>query len=107
VLELLHGAGAGAGAGAGGGSGADGGAGLGGRLPVDPAEIICSCNAVTRGQLTEAIARECLVSVGEVGEETRAGTGCGSCHGELEALISSARNIGDPVAKPSPGTIAA
>jgi ferredoxin-nitrate reductase len=76
----------------------------------EPGDLICSCNAVTRGQIEAAIGARDLRSVAEVGRETRAGTGCGSCQGEIEAVLrereaarerdSSNRNRGVTVAKP-------
>ncbi|HEU4600253.1 MAG TPA: FAD-dependent oxidoreductase, partial [Solirubrobacterales bacterium] len=53
----------------------------------EPADLICSCNAVNRGQIEAAISARDLRSVAEVGRETRAGTGCGSCHTEIEAIL--------------------
>ncbi|MGN6275179.1 MAG: molybdopterin-dependent oxidoreductase [Solirubrobacterales bacterium] len=75
----------------------------------EPGDLICNCNAVTRGQIEAAICARGLGSVAEVGRETRAGTGCGSCQGEIEAVLregeaarerdSSNRNRGVTVAK--------
>ncbi|HMI81014.1 MAG TPA: FAD-dependent oxidoreductase, partial [Solirubrobacterales bacterium] len=75
----------------------------------EPGDLICSCNAVTRGQIEAAIGARDLRSVAEVGRETRAGTGCGSCQGEIEAVLreretarerdSSNRNTDVTVAK--------
>jgi ferredoxin-nitrate reductase len=53
----------------------------------EPGDLICSCNAVTRGQIETAIGARSLGSVAEVGRETRAGTGCGSCQSEIEAIL--------------------
>jgi NAD(P)H-nitrite reductase large subunit len=62
----------------------------------EPGDLICSCNAVSRGEIEAAVRAGGLVSAAEVGRETRAGTGCGSCLGEIEALLrerdSSIRN---------------
>jgi ferredoxin-nitrate reductase len=62
----------------------------------DPGDLVCSCNGVTRGEIETAVRAGGLGSVVEVGRETRAGTGCGSCVGEIEALLrerdSSIRN---------------
>ncbi|HET8813358.1 MAG TPA: molybdopterin-dependent oxidoreductase [Solirubrobacterales bacterium] len=75
----------------------------------EPADLICSCNAVNRGQIEAAIGARDLRSVAEVGRETRAGTGCGSCQSEIEAILrereaareqdSSTRNRDVTVAK--------
>jgi ferredoxin-nitrate reductase len=53
----------------------------------EPGDLICSCNAVTRGQIEAAIGARDLRSVVEVGRETRAGTGCGSCQAEIGAIL--------------------
>jgi ferredoxin-nitrate reductase len=53
----------------------------------EPGDLICSCNAVTRGQIEAAAGARDLRSVAEVGRETRAGTGCGSCQTEIEAIL--------------------
>jgi ferredoxin-nitrate reductase len=61
-----------------------------------PDDLVCSCNGVTRGEIETAARAQGLHSATEVGRETRAGTGCGSCVGEIEALLrerdSSIRN---------------
>jgi ferredoxin-nitrate reductase len=60
----------------------------------DPNALVCSCNAVTSGAIEEAIARGGLTTLAQVGNATRAATGCGSCARDVEALLarSSARN---------------
>ncbi|TWF95850.1 nitrite reductase large subunit NirB [Saccharopolyspora dendranthemae] len=63
------------------GSGADPGA-----LPDDAA--VCSCNNVTKGQITSAIVERGLTGVAEVKSCTRAGTSCGSCVPMLGTLLS-------------------
>jgi nitrite reductase (NADH) large subunit len=69
-------------------------------LPHDPLEIlcpkrsdavstdrvVCNCHRVTEQALRSAIAGG-ADSVAALGETTRAGTGCGSCKGELGALL--------------------
>jgi nitrite reductase (NADH) large subunit len=55
--------------------------------------IVCNCNKVTERTLREVIAAgaESVVALGEV---TKAGTGCGSCKGELQELIAARpRNV--------------
>jgi ferredoxin-nitrate reductase len=60
----------------------------------DPDALVCSCNAVTSGKIEEAITRGGLTTLAQVSGATRAATGCGSCAGDVEALLarSSARN---------------
>ena len=69
-------------------AGSEGGsAGLGvGALP--PGAQICSCNNVTKGDLTEAIAGGCC-DVPELKKCTLAGTSCGSCVPLLKQLLEA------------------
>jgi nitrite reductase (NADH) large subunit len=74
----------------------------GDKVPEDPLEllcqlrsavpagerIVCNCHKVSEGALREAIAAG-ADSTPALGEATRAGTGCGSCKGELAQLIAS------------------
>lgn len=55
-----------------------------------PTAIVCTCNAVTQGQLVAAIRDGGLTTVAGIGRATRAGTGCGSCTADLEALLARA-----------------
>ena len=52
-----------------------------------PGDTVCSCNAVTRGELCDAIAGDGLSTVTEVARSTRATTGCGSCTADVEELL--------------------
>jgi nitrite reductase (NADH) large subunit len=64
-----------------------GSAGVGvGALP-DSAQI-CSCNAVTKGTLVEAITSGVATTVPALKACTNAGTGCGSCVNTLKQLLS-------------------
>ncbi|BBY95083.1 nitrite reductase large subunit [Mycobacterium gallinarum] len=68
-------------------AGSDGGGGLGvGALPA--AAQICSCNNVTKGDLTAAIAGGCC-DVPELKKCTLAGTSCGSCVPLLKQLLEA------------------
>jgi nitrite reductase (NADH) large subunit len=49
--------------------------------------VVCTCNKVTEAGICEAIAGGCD-SVDALGKATRAGTGCGSCKGELTRLVT-------------------
>jgi nitrite reductase (NADH) large subunit len=48
---------------------------------------VCNCNHVTESAITEAIANGCD-TLPSLCEATRAGTGCGSCRGQLSQLLS-------------------
>ncbi|AEV72080.1 NAD(P)H-dependent nitrite reductase, large subunit [Mycolicibacterium rhodesiae NBB3] len=68
-------------------AGSEGGSGLGvGALP-DAAQI-CSCNNVTKGDLTGAIAGGCC-DVADLKKCTLAGTSCGSCVPLLKQLLEA------------------
>jgi ferredoxin-nitrate reductase len=55
-----------------------------------PEATVCTCNAVTRGEIEQAISARGLTSVAGVARATRASTGCGSCSSEVEALLRRA-----------------
>jgi nitrite reductase (NADH) large subunit len=74
----------------------------GGPMPEDPLEVlcqsratnasaerlVCNCHKVTEQTLVLALAAG-ADSVEALGESTRAGTGCGSCKGELTQLVAT------------------
>jgi nitrite reductase (NADH) large subunit len=49
--------------------------------------VVCNCNKVTEQVLCDAIAAGADSTLA-LGDATRAGTGCGSCKGELAQLIA-------------------
>jgi ferredoxin-nitrate reductase len=57
-----------------------------------PSAIVCSCNSVTRGQLIAAIRDGGFSTLSGLGRATRAGTGCGSCTADLEAMLAEHRS---------------
>jgi nitrite reductase (NADH) large subunit len=54
--------------------------------PVAADPEVCNCNHVTESTLLEAIRGGCATLTG-LAERTRAGTGCGSCRGQVASLI--------------------
>ncbi|MDY0348589.1 MAG: (2Fe-2S)-binding protein [Tenuifilaceae bacterium] len=50
-------------------------------------EIICNCMEVYKSTIVEAIKAKGLKTVEEVGEETEAGTGCGSCQDDIQEIL--------------------
>eukprot|EP00578_Thalassiosira_sp_NH16_P014735 CAMPEP_0181125354 /NCGR_PEP_ID=MMETSP1071-20121207/26996_1 /TAXON_ID=35127 /ORGANISM="Thalassiosira sp., Strain NH16" /LENGTH=1087 /DNA_ID=CAMNT_0023210773 /DNA_START=155 /DNA_END=3415 /DNA_ORIENTATION=- len=59
-------------------------------LSTDPNTQVCSCNDVSRGQITDAI-KELGVekaTLKEVKACSRAGTGCGGCEGDVKKILS-------------------
>ncbi|MEM8971770.1 MAG: nitrate reductase [Pseudomonadota bacterium] len=65
-------------------------AGRGGAEVPDKGPIVCSCFEVGRNQIARAIAESSCASVAAVGQETGAGTNCGSCRAEIGRLIHDA-----------------
>ncbi|GAC1312218.1 MAG: hypothetical protein NVSMB21_22580 [Vulcanimicrobiaceae bacterium] len=67
------------------------GIGGGSAVPAcDPNDRICVCNEVSRGEILDAIAAGAH-DVAEIGRRTMAGTGCGTCRGELALLVIGAK----------------
>lgn len=50
-------------------------------------ETICNCMNVDRDTIVNAIKEQNLTSVEEVQDATTAGTGCGGCVPDIEALL--------------------
>jgi nitrite reductase (NADH) large subunit len=65
----------------------DGAASLGAGAVPDTAQV-CSCHAVTKGEICAAIAADELTDVVGVKAATKAGTGCGSCVPLLTTLLA-------------------
>ncbi len=53
----------------------------------DIGELICNCMAVGSRQIEAAITEHGCTSVQEIGNETLAGTNCGSCRSDLAAIL--------------------
>jgi assimilatory nitrate reductase catalytic subunit len=60
-------------------------------LSADPGPIVCACFAVGLRTLHRAIADRRVTSVAEIGAALRAGTNCGSCIPELNAILRAAQ----------------
>lgn len=66
------------------------------RASCEPADAeVCNCRSVGRKRLEEAISGGCE-SVEALGRATGAGTGCGSCRGELARFIAKHRKPAAP-----------
>ncbi len=61
-------------------------ASAGGGAPSDDDPEVCNCHHVTESTLVEAIRGGCA-TLAELSDCTRAGTGCGSCRGQLAGLV--------------------
>ena len=55
----------------------------------DPHLTVCTCMAVSQGEISAAIVTGELETVEQLGEHTRAGTGCGTCRTDLRALLDA------------------
>jgi NAD(P)H-nitrite reductase large subunit len=77
----------------------------------DPADTVCSCNAITRAEIDRVIAANGLTTLEQVANATRASTGCGSCAVDVRAILeqhrSSSRNTDGTAAKPLAVSMAA
>lgn len=63
-------------------------------------EIVCHCFGVTDKLIEKVVREQGLKTVEEVTHYTKAGGGCGSCHGRIEEIIASVR--GPQPAEPAP-----
>jgi assimilatory nitrate reductase catalytic subunit len=56
---------------------------------ADTGPLVCSCFRVGRKTIAEAIRCQGLKTAAQVGEHLKAGTNCGSCLPEIDALIAT------------------
>ena len=56
-------------------------------LPVNAQ--ICNCNGVSKGRIAEAVEGG-MITLQEVCSATRAGTGCGACKTQVQAMLDFA-----------------
>lgn len=64
---------------------------LSGQPPADVEDtgaIVCACYSIGEKTIANAIENGCCTAI-EVGNKTKAGTNCGSCVGEINAMITS------------------
>ena len=61
----------------------------------DKGAIICSCLNVGVNDIQAAIAKGCA-SVNAIGDETGAGTNCGSCQPEIKAILHAKEKVNVP-----------
>ena len=62
---------------------------------TDRPRLICRCLGVSSLRIAEAIRAQGLTQIAELQQALRAGTGCASCHPEIEELLAEAR--GEPI----------
>ncbi len=49
--------------------------------------LICTCNEIYKSEIVKAIKEKGLKTVEEIGEETGAGTVCGQCVDDIQAIL--------------------
>ena len=57
---------------------------------TDIGAIVCSCHMIGINEIKSAIEQHGCKSIADIGKQTTAGTNCGSCRGELKALLRTA-----------------
>lgn len=76
----------------------EGGSAFGSAMDLPDSAVICSCEAVTKGQICCSVLDEGNESVKSVSKATKAGTGCGGCKPMLNDLVAeSLKTIGKTV----------
>lgn len=55
-------------------------------VSAGPDDLLCRCSGATHGEVAHAVQSGCM-SVAEVGDACRAGTGCGGCRATIEAML--------------------
>ncbi len=63
--------------------------------PVGPPRLICRCIGVSSTRVVDAALAGHRTEISDIGIATGAGTGCGTCHPELEEILRAC--TGDPV----------
>ncbi|NND92579.1 MAG: molybdopterin-dependent oxidoreductase [Granulosicoccus sp.] len=68
----------------------------------DPGPVICSCYAVGRNTIREAIVIEALETVEQIGTCLSAGSNCGSCKAELAMILNDTRTANEESVRRGP-----
>ncbi|MBB6450107.1 nitrite reductase (NADH) large subunit [Geomicrobium halophilum] len=55
---------------------------------MSQAEMVCNCNAVSKGTIIEAAQSNCLTTVDQIKENTKASSSCGSCKPVVSELLT-------------------
>ena len=70
--------------------------------PVDEEKVVCKCFGITEDQIREAVRTNALLTVEDVTHYTKAGGGCGQCHGRILEIIEDERQAERVGAPPQP-----
>lgn len=57
---------------------------------MDNDEIICNCMQITRGEIIESAIKG-FATIEGIGEDTEAGTACGSCHDDIQKILDEVK----------------
>ncbi len=60
-----------------------------GQKSVSDSPIVCTCFGVTKRELERVIQENHLTTIEEVTNFTKAGGGCGGCHGDIEKILKA------------------
>jgi len=60
---------------------------------IDPGPLVCSCMSVGKNTILNAIMQHGCTSATTVSKQCRAGTNCGSCVGQINALIAECASL--------------
>ncbi|WP_206886213.1 nitrite reductase large subunit NirB [Alicyclobacillus mali (ex Roth et al. 2021)] len=63
----------------------------------DDNEIVCTCNGVSRKDISQAVISRGLNTLKEVRQATRASSTCGGCKARIEGLIAELRGKKEPI----------
>ncbi len=61
--------------------------------PLQRRRLVCRCLGVASCRIVDAARSQGLTSVDGVGKATRAGTGCTTCHGEIEEILGDLQGV--------------
>jgi NifU-like protein len=65
-------------------------------------QIVCECFGVTDREIERAIRENHLTSIEEITNYTKAGGGCGNCHGALQEILDRVRSEAETAPLPKP-----
>ena len=65
-------------------------------------KVVCKCFGVTEPEIERVVRENDLRTVQDVTNYSKAGGGCGGCHGEIEKIIARVRGIPPTPAEPTP-----
>jgi bacterioferritin-associated ferredoxin len=65
----------------------------------DPARLVCRCLGVSSRRILRVIRAGRLCTLGQVQAATRAGSGCGTCHPEIQEMLADLAGAPYPAAQ--------